>query len=168
MLRHPSSYSWLHQPLIITEHLVSPIPRHFSSTSQRQSLVPPIPYCWPDFAATILLLKHQVYIEPQQSLSLGVPTHIDPLLQFSSIVLCLKMRFSTSSATLAFIAAFASATPSNAVRRVAGNIYPCTDSTFPVGSSCPSGISRGSGFCAALSVEPGVCCMLIFGAALTR
>ncbi|KAH9204910.1 hypothetical protein DL95DRAFT_529078 [Leptodontidium sp. 2 PMI_412] len=67
------------------------------------------------------------------------------------------MRFSTSSATLAFIAAFASATPSNAVRRVAGNIYPCTDSTFPVGSSCPSGISRGSGFCAALSVEPGVC-----------
>ncbi|KAG4410940.1 hypothetical protein IFR04_015926 [Cadophora malorum] len=66
------------------------------------------------------------------------------------------MRFSTSFATLAFVT-FASAAPSNAVRQVPGDIYPCTDSTFPAGSPCPYGISRGSGFCAALSVEPGVC-----------
>ena len=113
-------------------------------------------------AAAPLLLKCQVYIEPLQCLAFDITTDIDPLLRFSIIILCLKMRFSVSSATLACIATFASAAPSNAVRQQAGDIYPCTDSTFPIGSPCPYGISRGSGFCAALSVEPGICCMFIW------
>ncbi|KAF8862205.1 hypothetical protein BDZ45DRAFT_799321 [Acephala macrosclerotiorum] len=66
------------------------------------------------------------------------------------------MQSSTSIISLASITTLISAAP-NVARQTAGDIYPCTDSTFPEGDPCPYGISRGSGFCAALSVEPGVC-----------
>lgn len=69
-----------------------------------------------------------------------------------------KMQFSTSLLSLAPIVGLVLAAPSLSSRQEASTIYACTDSTFPEGDPCPYGISQGSGFCAALSVVPGVCC----------
>ncbi|KUJ12261.1 uncharacterized protein LY89DRAFT_688014 [Mollisia scopiformis] len=64
------------------------------------------------------------------------------------------MQFTISLLAIASVSGLVSAAPKLAARQTTSVIYACTNSTFPVGDPCPNGISMGSGFCAALNVEP--------------